>query len=133
MLPGFIYGSAHNNHKIQSRFNRSASIVLATDNVVSGKQTYSLKQALDLTKQAKITVDGLYSGAKQNENDDATLEMKQLIESHGGIFLSQRNSDSVINLVKEIEKDILQFLKALLSLHLATILVFGFCLLCLAL
>ncbi|MFW0895590.1 vWA domain-containing protein [Gardnerella sp. Marseille-Q9179] len=104
MLPGFIYGSAHNNHKIQSRFNRSSSIVLATDNVVSGKQTYSLKQALDLTKQAKITVDGLYSGAKQNENDDATLEMKQLIESHGGIFLSQRNSDSVINLVKEIEK-----------------------------
>ena len=104
MLPGFIYGAAHNNSKKQSRFNRSASIVLATDNVVSGKPEYSLKQALDLTKQAKITVDGLYSGAAQNENDDTTIQMKQLIESHSGVFLSRRNNDSVLNLVTEIEK-----------------------------
>lgn len=104
MLPGFIYGNAHNSSKSQSRFNRSASIVLATDNVVSGNPTYSLKQALDLTKQANITVDGLYSGAKQNENEDTTVDMKNLIESHGGIFLTQRNTDSVLNLVREIEK-----------------------------
>lgn len=104
MLPGFIYGNAHNSNKSQSRFNRSASIVLATDNVVSGNPTYSLKQALDLTKQANITVDGLYSGAKQNENEDTTVDMKNLIESHGGIFLTQRNTDSVLNLVREIEK-----------------------------
>lgn len=104
MLPGFIYGNAHNSSKSQSRFNRSASIVLATDNVVSGNPTYSLKQALDLTKQANITVDSLYSGAKQNENEDTTVDMKNLIESHGGIFLTQRNTDSVLNLVREIEK-----------------------------
>lgn len=104
MLPGFIYGSAKDSNKSQSRFNRSASIVLATDNVVSGKPTYSLKQALDLTKQARISVDGLYSGSAQTKNDDTTLEMKNLIESHGGIFLSQRNNDSVLSLVKEIEK-----------------------------
>lgn len=104
MLPGFIYGSARNTNKMNSRFNRSASIVLATDNVVSGKTTYSLKQALDLTKQARITVDGLYSGARQSENDDTTLEMKQLIESYGGVFLAQHNTDSVLNLVKEIER-----------------------------
>ncbi len=104
MLPGFIYGAAHNTHKAPNRFNRSASIVLATDNVVSGKQTYSLKQALDLTKQARISVDGLYSGVPQNEHDDTTLEMKQLIESHGGVFLAQHDTDSVLNLVKEIEQ-----------------------------
>ncbi len=104
MLPGFIYGSAHNARKVQSRFNRSASIVLATDNVVSGKPTYSLKQALDLTARARIRVDGLYSGAKQNENSDTTLEMKNLIESQGGVFLTQHDTDSVLTLVKEIER-----------------------------
>lgn len=104
MLPGFIYGTAHNDHKARSRFNRSASIVLATDNVVSGNPTYSLKQALDLTKQARITVDGLYSGSPQTKNDDTTLNMKNLIESHGGVFLSQRNTDSILSLVREIEQ-----------------------------
>lgn len=104
MLPGFIYGTAHNDHKARSRFNRSASIVLATDNVVSGKPTYSLKQALDLTKQARITVDGLYSGSPRTKNDDTTLNMKNLIESHGGVFLSQRNTDSILSLVREIEQ-----------------------------
>lgn len=104
MLPGFIYGTAHNDHKARSRFNRSASIVLATDNVVSGKPTYLLKQALDLTKQARITVDGLYSGSPQTKNDDTTLNMKNLIESHGGVFLSQRNTDSILSLVREIEQ-----------------------------
>ena len=41
--------------------------MLATDNVVSGKPTYSLTEALDLTQQTKITVDGLYSGPKASE------------------------------------------------------------------
>lgn len=61
MLPGFAYGEA--NHANADR-QRAASIVLATDNVVSGKPTYSLTEALDLTQQTKITVDGLYSGRK---------------------------------------------------------------------
>ncbi len=41
-----------------------ASIVLATDNVVSGKPTYTLDEAFNLTKQTQITVDGLFSGPK---------------------------------------------------------------------
>ena len=48
MLPGFAYGEA--NHANADR-QRAASIVLATDNVVSGKPTYSLTEALDLTQQ----------------------------------------------------------------------------------
>ena len=50
MLPGFAYGEA--NHANADR-QRAASIVLATDNVVSGKPTYSLTEALDLTQQPK--------------------------------------------------------------------------------
>lgn len=103
MIPGFIYGSSNNGKQKANRLRRNASIVLATDNVVSGKPAYTLKQALDLTKQAHISVDGLYSGAKENENNDSTLQMKNLIENHGGTFLT-RNNDSVLTLVRKIEQ-----------------------------
>ena len=62
MLPGFAYGNASADN---AERQRAASIVLATDNVVSGKPTYTLDEALNLTKQAQITVDGLFSGPKQ--------------------------------------------------------------------
>ena len=71
MLPGFAYSKADT---AQSR-SREASIVLATDNVVSGSPTYSLAQALDLTSQAGINVDGLYSGPQSSEGDATTNEI----------------------------------------------------------
>ena len=82
---------------------RAASIVLATDNVVSGKPTYTLDEALNLTKQAQITVDGLFSGPKQSEADETTQKFKSAIEAHHGVFLTQSNGASVSSLVKEIE------------------------------
>lgn len=96
MVPGFTYGS--------NDTNRDASIVLATDNVVSGKPTYTLAQALDLTSQAGISVDGLFSGPTQSENDQQTQEMKQLIEEHHGVFLTQSNGASVEELVRSIDE-----------------------------
>ncbi|WP_169240329.1 VWA domain-containing protein [Bifidobacterium olomucense] len=100
MLPGFAYGDANQTNAERAR---AASIVLATDNVVSGTPTYSLAEALDLTKQTQITVDGLYSGPKSSENDQATLEMQSAIESHGGIFLTQSSGASVNELIKDIQ------------------------------
>ena len=85
MLPGFAYGNA------------------SADNVVSGKPTYTLDEALNLTKQAQITVDGLFSGPKQSEADETTQEFKSAIEAHHGVFLTQSNGASVSSLVKEIE------------------------------
>ena len=100
MLPGLTVSSTDST--AQST-NRSASIVLATDNVVSGTPTYSLEQALDLTRSANISVDGLYSGPSQSIGDAASTEMQSLIESHGGIFLAQRTGESVSALVRQIE------------------------------
>lgn len=99
MLPGFTYSSAGENGA-----DREASIVLATDNVVSGQETYTLSQALDLTRQAGITVDGLYSGPSSSEGDEATRQMDQQIEAHGGVFLTQSDGTSVDALVREIDK-----------------------------
>lgn len=98
MLPGFTYA------KSAKDADRDASIVLATDNVVSGKPTYTLAEALKLTSQAGITVDGLYSGPTQSEGDEATTQMKSLIEEHGGIFLTQSNGQSVQELVRSIDE-----------------------------
>lgn len=100
MLPGFAYGSS--NAETASR-QRAASIVLATDNVVSGDPTYTLQEALDLTKQAEITVDGLFSGPQQSESEQTTKQFESEIESHGGVFLTQSNGVSVAELVKQIE------------------------------
>lgn len=97
MLPGFTYSDG------VSKSPRAASIVLATDNVVSGDPTYTLQEALDLTGQAGITVDGLFSGPRQSESDSATNEFRSAVESHGGVFLTQSNGSSVAELVKEIE------------------------------
>lgn len=77
--------------------------MLATDNVVSGKPTYTLDEALNLTKQAQITVDGLFSGPKQSEADETTQEFKSAIEAHHGCFSPNRMGASVSSLVKEIE------------------------------
>lgn len=103
MLPGFAYGSSSDDGSDVTR-TRVASIVLATDNVVSGTPTYTLEQALDLTKSAKITVDGLFSGPTQSEGDETTTRMKDLIESHGGVFLTQSNGGSVDELVRDIDE-----------------------------
>lgn len=98
MLPGFSYGRS------QQDMDRDASIVLATDNVVSGTPTYTLEEALDMTSKAGITVDGLFSGPKESEGDEQTARMRTLIEQHGGVFLTQSNGDSVDGLVRSIDE-----------------------------
>ena len=101
MLPGFAYGEASTAN---AERQRAASIVLATDNVVSGDATYTLEQALDLTRSANITVDGLFSGPKSSEGDKDTTAMRDQIESHGGVFLTQSDGSSVDELVREIQQ-----------------------------
>lgn len=101
LLPDF---STKSRAKTDTAVNRSSSVVLATDNVVSGKPTYTLEEALALTGKTGIVVDGLYSGPRESEGDQTTQEMKKLIESHQGIFLIQQSGDSIASLVRQIEK-----------------------------
>ena len=101
MLPGFTYGSASSQGSAER--TRAASIVLATDNVVSGTPVYTLKQALNLTSKANITVDGLFSGPEASEKDSTTTDMRNLIESHHGTFLTQSSGTTVNELVRDID------------------------------
>ncbi|MCI1832739.1 MAG: VWA domain-containing protein [Bifidobacterium sp.] len=101
MLPGFAYGGRAST---SAKRNRAASVVLATDNVLSGTPTYTLAQALDLARSAQIGVDGLYSGPKEDVDADTTTQMKSAIESHGGVFLTQSTGTSIDELVRRIEQ-----------------------------
>ena len=101
MLPGFAYGSAH---QVDGERQRAASIVLATDNVVSGDPTYSLEEALDLISSVGIDVDGLYSGPRESESDTEATQMQSLIESNDGVFLTQSHGGSIDELVHRIER-----------------------------
>ncbi|WEV66749.1 VWA domain-containing protein [Bifidobacterium sp. ESL0769] len=99
MLPGFTYGKTGRTQDESDK----ASIVLATDNF-SGKSTYTLGSALDLTHKAGIVVDGLYAGPASSENDDTTIEMQRDITSHGGSYFSVHSGKPIENLVQTIEK-----------------------------
>lgn len=106
LLPGFLYGSASSSSgssTTSAASNRSASILLATDNIVAGKPTYTLDKALDLTSQASITVDGLYSGPQSTLDDATATAMRKSIDSHDGRFLSVTSESSVEDLVRDIE------------------------------
>ncbi|WEV41438.1 VWA domain-containing protein [Bifidobacterium sp. ESL0682] len=99
MLPGFTYGKP----RTTGTERESASIVLATDNF-SGKSTYTLSSALDLTHKAGIVVDGLYAGPASSEHDTTTIEMQRDITSHGGSYFSVHSGKPIENLVQTIEK-----------------------------
>ncbi|WEV69976.1 VWA domain-containing protein [Bifidobacterium sp. ESL0775] len=99
MLPGFVYGKTS---KADTKRDK-ASIVLATDNF-SGKSTYTLDSALDLTHKAGIVVDGLYAGPASSEKDATTIEMQRDITSHGGSYFSVHSGTPIENLVRSIEK-----------------------------
>lgn len=107
MLPGFIYGSSSSAGSVSDASGvdsgRTASIVLATDNVLSGTATYTLDEALALASDAGISVDGLFSGPSESLQDEATGDMRTAIESHGGIFLTRSSGSSVDELVRQID------------------------------
>lgn len=83
--------------------SRPASIVLATDNVLSGTPLYTLDEALSLAQASGIAVDGLYSGdASQSKGAEAEA-MRTSIEAHGGQCLKLSSGDSIAALVRSIE------------------------------
>ena len=100
LLPQFAPKDQSGSTRINQR---SSSLVLATDNVVSGKPTYTLGEALKLASAAGIAVDGLYSGPDQGTEDESTKQMQQLIEAHGGVFLRRQDGNSINALVRQIE------------------------------
>lgn len=86
----------------RSQNARSASIILATDNVPSGKQTFTLEEALDIAKKAHINVDALYVGTDKTSDSEAAVTMKKSIEDYGGTYVDLNSHDTVDAIVRDI-------------------------------
>ncbi|WP_018143069.1 vWA domain-containing protein [Alloscardovia criceti] len=86
-----------------ARQARSASVILATDNVPSGKQTFTLDEALDAAQNADINVDGLYVGSDETSNSETAVAMKNSIESHGGVYVDLNSNDTVEDITRDIQ------------------------------
>ncbi|MCI1983251.1 MAG: VWA domain-containing protein [Bifidobacteriaceae bacterium] len=100
MVPGFS-ASANGSEKR----NSPASIVFASDNVLSGSPLYTLQEALTIATKNDIHVDGLFTGASASENDATTVDMRTRVEAAGGTFLTRSQANSVDELVRSIESD----------------------------
>lgn len=99
MFPGFSASAQTTQARVSP-----ASIVLATDNVLSGAPIYTLHQAMALAKRNSIRVDGLYTGDNQSLDAATTSEFRQQVEWEGGTFSTRQNGQSVDQLVHSIEK-----------------------------
>lgn len=100
MVPDFS-ASANGSAKRTS----PASIVFASDNVLSGSPLYTLQEALAIATKNDIHVDGLFTGAQASENDTATVDMRTRVEAAGGTFLTRSQASSVDQLVRSIESE----------------------------
>lgn len=81
-----------------------ASIVFATDNVLSGTPMYTLQEALEMARLNSIRVDALFTGADSDIDAPATQDLRRRITAEGGTFLTRTDSDSVAGLVQSIER-----------------------------
>ena len=98
-------GSADKKGSSQrARSARSASIILATDNIEGKSGTYSLEQAAGLVNKSRITVDGLYVGPASNTHSPNESQMRTLIERYGGSFTNMNTTPDIGSLVQAIER-----------------------------
>ncbi len=99
MLPGFTVTAKTRHARVSP-----ASIVFATDNVLSGTPLYSLDEALRLARLNSIGVDALYTGSASAVGTAQAKSLRSAITRAGGTFRTQADADSVAALVASIEK-----------------------------
>ena len=99
MVPGFTATATKKQARVAP-----ASIVFATDNVLSGTPLYTLDQAMHLAELNSIGVDALYTGPASQASASQARALKASITRRGGTFRTQADADSVAALVQSIER-----------------------------
>lgn len=90
----------HSNTRVQKA--RNASIILATDNVPSGKQTFTLNEALNLAEKSSIHVDALYIGTDKSSDSQAAQDLEGAITRHGGTYVDLHSNDTIDDITNAI-------------------------------
>ncbi|WP_125775490.1 VWA domain-containing protein [Antribacter gilvus] len=81
---------------------RSRSIVLATDNYVSGEPIYSLGQAADLVRSRDITLYGIFGGDREYWGGPEELEYKGVVEAGDGLYFRTDDPALVRSMVDDV-------------------------------
>jgi len=81
---------------------RSRSIILATDNYVSGEPIYTLQQAVDLVTSRDITLHGIFGGSKRYEGTPEETEYRESVEGAGGLYFLADDPGAVQGMVDDV-------------------------------
>lgn len=81
---------------------RSRSIILATDNYVSGEPIYTLPQAADLVASRDITLHGIFGGSQRYEGTPEETEYRETVESGGGLYFLADDPAAVQGMVDDV-------------------------------
>ncbi|MBD5785816.1 VWA domain-containing protein [Cellulosimicrobium terreum] len=81
---------------------RSRSIILATDNFVSGEPIYTLEQAADLVASRDITLHGIFGGTSYYEDTPEETEYREVVEDGGGLYFFADDPDAVQGMVDDV-------------------------------
>lgn len=81
---------------------RTRIVLFTTDNDVEGTPTVSLKEAAEICKKYGVKVYGIGTESMYEENEE---EMKYAVEMTGGKYYRQESSNTVSEIVRNIEKE----------------------------
>lgn len=85
---------------------RSRSIILASDNVVNGKELVKLDEAAQIAKDSNIRVYGINPGNRKTVlgfvSDSALKSMKSAVEVTGGKFFELKDNNATATIIDEI-------------------------------
>ncbi|MBD8080335.1 VWA domain-containing protein [Cellulosimicrobium arenosum] len=82
--------------------DRSRSIILATDNYVSGEPIYTLEEAADLVSSRDITLNGLYGGTEFYRDTPEETEYRETVEDGGGLYFFADDPSAVQSMVDDV-------------------------------
>ena len=81
---------------------RSRSIILATDNYVSGEPIYTLPQAAELVTSRDITLHGIFGGSALYEGTPEESEYRETVEAGGGLYFLADDPGAVQGMVDDV-------------------------------
>jgi len=83
--------------------DRSRSIILATDNVVSGTPLYTLPQAVDLVDERRVGLVGLLGGDTDLHDGPADVELHDAVVAVDGLYFRADDPDAVAGIIADVQ------------------------------
>lgn len=86
----------------EAETERSRSIILATDNYVSGEPLYTLPQAAQLVADRGITLYGVFGGAQEYWGGTEEAEYRDVVEQGDGLYFRTDDPALVDSMVDDV-------------------------------